>query len=395
MHAGKYSKNVISTASLSLTSDVNPIDKLGWTTSFESVFGAHSGDEYAISVNSATSGLHAALLAFGVGEGDEVISPALTVVMDSFVTDFVGATPVFADVEPDTWNIDPISVKKLITSKTKAIISVSWLGLPTNLSELRQIADTHGLALIDDSAETILDPADRPNDWNMAHCRVFSFESKKHMPTGGEGGMVTTSDPELATKIRKFAGLGYKHLSATTGRTSLAGARDFQNPDYLRFDTVGFNYRMNSVTAAIGVAQVEELPRLLSLRKLAAEHYLQAIEGCSWLIPQRVPNGVTHSYYTFGIDYLGEIQRGVSWQDFYDRYREMGGDGFYANCMNPYLEPVFRGKKIGNNVMEVGLCPNAEGLQRRLMSFKTNYKNVEDMIYQSNIMSNLIDEIGR
>ena len=395
MHPGKYSQAVIDTASLSLTSDANPEDNLGWTTSFESAFGSHSGDKFAISVNSATSGLHAALLAFGVGEGDEVISPGLTVIMDAFVTNFVGATPVFADVDPKTWNIDSASVEKLITPKTKAIISVSWLGLPTNLGELRIIADKHGIALIDDSAETILDSADRPKDWDRAHCRVFSFESKKHMPTGGEGGMITTNDPELATKIRKFAGLGYKHLSATTGRTSLAGARDFQNPNYLRFDTVGFNYRMNSVTAAIGVAQVKELPLLLSLRKQSAELYLEAIEGCTWLIPQHVPEGVTHSYYTFGVDYLGESQRGITWQDFYDRYRELGGDGFYANCMNPYLEPVFRGKILGNREMELGLCPVAEGLQRRLMSFKTNYKNVEDMVNQANIMSKLIDEIGR
>lgn len=395
MHSGKYTEAVIHSASLSLVSDTNPEDNLGWTTSFESSFAAHAGDEYAISVNSATSGLHAALLGFGVTHGDEVISPALTVVMDAFVTDYVGATPVFADVDPKTWNIDPASVERLITPNTKAIISVSWLGLPTNLGELRRIADKHGIALIDDSAETILDSSDRPDDWDRAHCRVFSFESKKHMPTGGEGGMITTSDPDLATKIRKFAGLGYKHLSATTGRTSLAGARDFQNPDYLRFDTVGFNYRMNSVTAAIGVAQVKELPRLLELRKKSAELYLEAVEGCSWFIPQHVPDGLTHSYYTFGIDYHGESQRGVTWQEFYDRYRELGGDGFYANCMNPYLEPVFKGKTFGNYEMALGLCPNAEALQRRIMSFKTNYKDVEQMITQANIMRTLIDEIGR
>lgn len=395
MHVGKYSQSVIDKAVMSLTTDLNPDDNQNWTTSFEVNFAAFAGNLFGISVNSATSGLHAALGGLGIGPGDEVISPALTVIMDAFATNFVGATPVFADVDPQTWNIDPMQVEKLISSKTKAIISVSWLGLPANLKKLREIADKYGVFLIDDSAETIFMEKERPADWGLADCRVFSFESKKHMPTGGEGGMVTTDNEELAKEIRKFAGLGYKHLSSSVGRTSLSGAREVQNPDYLRFDRVGFNYRMNSVTAAIGVAQLDEISKLLFLRKESALRYMNAIKDCEWLVPQFVSPEVSHSYYTFGVSYEGDLKRNVSWQEFYDRFRANGGDGFYANCMNPYLEPVFRNQYTQVQKFDSGLCPVAESLQRRIMAFKTNYKDIDQMEIQANILSSLINEIGR
>jgi len=153
MHQNKYSEIVQKYAVSALISDINPDDGLDWCSSFENSFSLVAQQDYAVAVNSGTSGLHIALLALGIGPGDEVISPSLTVVMDAFATLYVGATPVFADVSPDTWNIDPSSVESLITPKTRAIISVSWFGLPSNLSDLRAIADKYNLALIDDSAD--------------------------------------------------------------------------------------------------------------------------------------------------------------------------------------------------------------------------------------------------
>ena len=394
MHPNKYSDAARTKAMEALFSEVNDEDGLDWPSSFEERFLTVSKQKYAVAVNSGTSGLHVALMALGVGPGDEVISPALTVIMDTFATLYVGATPVFADVLQDTWNIDPASVEALITPRTKAIISVSWFGLPADLVGLRRIADKYGIALIDDSAETILVGDYQPNKASAPDIRVFSFESKKHLSTGGEGGMVTTDSADLAKRIRQAGGLGYRHLSAMTGRTSLA-ARTFQSPEYKRFDAIGFNYRMTPVTAAIGIGQLEDLPEKLQARLDCATAFSTAITGCTWLIPQSTPEGLVHSYYSFGILYDGEAQKGVTWQEFYDRYAEKGGDGYYANCSNPYLEPVFKGKHFGVQKCEFGLAPVAELLQKNIMAFKTNYLDMERLAENAKILGELIDEIGR
>ena len=394
MHPYKYSDAAREYAVKALNSEVNEDDGLDWPTSFEEQFAKVAKQKYAVAVNSGTSGLHVALMALGIGPGDEVISPALTVIMDTFATLYVGATPVFADVLPETWNIDPASVEALITPRTKAIISVSWYGLPADLVSLRRIADKHGIALVDDSAETILISEYQATRESAPDMRVFSFESKKHLSTGGEGGMVTTDDEALAKKIRQSGGLGYKHLSAQKGRTSLA-ARTFQSPTYERFDVIGYNYRMTPVTAAIGLGQLTDLEEKLQARIDCASAFSQAIEGCSWLIPQKTPEGITHSYYTFGILNDGERVKNLSWQDFYDRFAEKGGDGYYANCANPYLEPVFKGKQIGNQLFDVGLSPVAEHLQKNIMAFKTNYLDKDRLAMNAKKLSELIDEIGR
>lgn len=395
MHDGKYSPLAISLACQALKVDLDPRSGLPWVSSFEEEFAKFTKSRFAIAVNSGTSGLHAALMAAGVGPGDEVISPALTVIMDAFSTYYLGATPVFADVDLTTWNISPTTVKSLITAKTKAVISVSWFGLPANLPELREICDKHGLFLLDDSAET-MDMNGLNNDNSVVpDARMYSFESKKHMSTGGEGGMLTTDDEGLAERIRKSGGLGYKHLTAGKGRTSLA-SRVFQNPSYERFDSLGFNYRMTPVTAAIGLGQLENISHLLDSRKSNARFMTDAIRGCTWLIPQPTSqDGVAHSYYTFGISYFGNEANGVSWQEFYDRFCEMGGDGFYSNCKNPYLEPYFKGRVLNSQTLDIGLCPIAEDLQSRIMAFKTNYLDPEQARKQAEILSKLIDEIGR
>lgn len=395
MHKGKYSDKAIQLAAQSLTTDTDSDNNLPWVASLEDRFAKFTGFKFAIAVNSGTSGLHASLLSAGIGPGDEVISPALTVIMDAFATVYTGAIPVFADIENETWNMDPNIVESLITSETKAIIAVSWFGLPSNLTMLRKLCDKYKLLLLDDSAETISVNPLEPDDRYKPDIRVFSFESKKHMSTGGEGGMVVTDNEVLAKKIRQFSGLGYKHLTADRGRTSLA-AKIFQNPSYERFDSIGFNYRMTPVTAAIGIGQLSNIELLLNSRIKAAIKYGEAIKNCDWLVPQPThQDGVNHTYYTFGVRFLGLQKRNLTWTEFYERFTESGGDGFYANCKNPYLEPIFYGKNYGKQLFMSGLCPNAEKLQTEIMAFKTNYLDDAVLSKQTELLSNLIDEIGR
>lgn len=367
---------------------------ISWVTRFENGFCEKFQSKYSIAVNSGTSGLHAALLAAGVKDGDEVIQPSITVIMDSYVTIHVGAKPVFVDVDSDTWNMDIDKLEESITSKTKAIITVSLYGLPLQMDKIMRIAKKYNLLVIDDSAETFLSQFNNSLYTNLADITVYSFERTKHMTSGSEGGMVTTNNEELAEKIRKYAGIGYKGLSADAGRTSL-NSDIYQNPNYERFDTIGFNYRMNSVTAAFGLAQLDILEELVDLRKNIGKRFLSAVKNCSWMIPQKVPENLTHTYFTFGVLYDGFNQKGIKWEKFYQMYKNNGGDGFYACWKNPYLEPSLKNKSYGNQIWKEGLCPKAEDFQKRIMAFKTNYKDFNTADYKISILENLIDEIGR
>ena len=368
--------------------------KFPWVQRFEEVFAEKVGSKYAIAVNSGTSGLHAALFAAGVKPGDEVIQPSVTVVMDAYVTIHMGAIPVFVDIDPNSWNIDAKKIEEKITPKTKAIIVVSLYGLPVDIDPIMEIAKKYNIIVIDDSAETTMSRYKNEVAATRAHIGVFSFEKSKHITSGSEGGMMVTNDEELATKSRKFAGIGYKGLTASAGRTSLASSV-YQDPNYERFDTIGLNYRMNAVTAAVGLAQWERIDFLVERRKKVGAMFLEAIKDCSWIKSQEIPSHSDHSYFTFGALYLGQEAKGISWKEFYNRYKAKGGDGFYACWANPYMEPSLRGKKMGDQVFEKGLCPIAEDYQQKIMAFKSNYRNLDEAKEKTRILKELIDEIGR
>jgi perosamine synthetase len=391
---GKYNGNEAEYVLRALDSE-NPENKaFPWVQRFEEAFAAKVGSTYAIAVNSGTSGLHAALFAAGVGSGDEVIQPSTTVIMDAYVTLHLGAVPVFVDIDPQTWNIDARKIEEEITSKTKAIIVVSLYGLPVDIDPIMAIAKKHNLIVIDDSAETLMSRYKGGVAGTHAHFGVYSFEKSKHITSGSEGGMIVTSNENLAIRARKFAGIGYKGLTAAAGRTSLASSV-YQDPEYERFDTVGFNYRMNAVTAAVGLGQFERVDHLVERRKAIGRMFLDAVAGYSWIKTQEVPAHSDHGYFTFGLLYLGAEQKGVAWKEFYDRYKERGGDGFYACWKNPYLEPSLRGKRMGNQTFEKGLCPIAEDYQAKIMAFKTNYRDLGEARHKANLLSELINEIGR
>ena len=391
---GKYNGNEIKYILQALDSESEETKKISWVQRFEESFAEKVGVKYAIAVNTATSGLHAALFAAGVKEGDEVIQPSKTVVMDAYVTIHLGAVPIFADIDPNSWNISLDDIEKKITPKTKAIIVVSLYGLPVDIDPIMKLAKKHNLLVIDDSAETMVSLYKDKHAGTHADIGVYSFEKTKHMTSGSEGGMIVTNDKKLATLARKFAGIGYKGLTASAGRTSLA-ATTYQNPEYERFDLIGLNYRMNQITAAIGLAQLERIDFLVNRRMIIGEMFLKAIENCEWLISQEIPKYSNHSYYTFGVRYLGHSKKGISWREFYKSYKEMGGDGFYACWKPPYLEPSLKGKKMGNQKFIEGLCPVAEEYQKNLMVFKTNYRDLKEAEEKTLILSKLIDKIGR
>lgn len=288
--------------------------KIPWTLCLEEAFAKRFSINYAIAHNSGTSALHSCLAAAGVGPGDEVISPALTVIMDALVTLHQNAVPVFADIDPQTFNIDPNDIRRKITRNTRAIIVVSLYGLPADMEPIMEIAKEHNLTVIEDSAQCVLGVYKGRLAGTIGHIGAFSFERTKHLPIG-EGGIVVTNDENLAVKVRKCGGIGYKNLRAQEGRMQV-NPSTFQDPDYKRHDFFGWNYRMPEICAAVGLAQVEKIDELVGRRQAIARLFAEAIEGCDWMIPQKTPEGVLHSCYTYAVRYEGEATLGVSWRSF-------------------------------------------------------------------------------
>ena len=371
-----YIKKVLSSDSWSGTGG-------SWNQTLERTFAKKIGTRYAVTFNSGTATLHAALEAAGVGMGDEVVSPALTVMMDTTATLHANAIPVYADIDPKTFNIDPKDIKTKITPKTKAIIVVSLYGLPPEFDKIMEIAKQYNLPVIEDNAQSYLSVYKGRALGTIGHVASYSFENSKHISCG-EGGIITTDDENLARMSRKIGGHGFKNLQAEEGRVRL-NQDEFQNPDYKRHDELGWNYRLSEFSAAIALAQLERGEKLVALRKRSAKILMDVMKESDFLIPQHTPDYCEHTYYTLGVLYEGEQSIGVSWKDFRRAFKEESGDGIYAAWSVPYLEPLIGEKKYRKRCPEiyktleypVGLCPVAERVQKNLMHFKTNYRNVD------------------
>tara|TARA_B100001142_G_scaffold35458_1_gene31253 strand:+ start:1415 stop:2611 length:1197 start_codon:yes stop_codon:yes gene_type:complete len=350
---------------------------------FETAFAEKVGAEYAITFNSGTSTLHAALYAMDVFAGDEVIVPPLTVISNVDVIFAQNAIPVFADIDPNTFNIDPEDIKKKITPKTKAIMPVSLYGLSCDLDPIMQIAREHNIGVINDAAEAHGSLYKGRRIAEIADITSYSTENSKHITTG-DGGIVVTNNEDFAIKMRKFNSLGYAAMTSGDGRIRI-NKDIFQNPNYSRHDDVGLNYRMPEVAAALGLAQTERLEFFINLRISIAEMFDQAIGNCNFFRPQLTPNDYLNTYWTYTVVYENED---VSWEDFRKKYVELGGDGIYAAWKLSYEETVMSSgeyKKVAPFYYDKldyprGICPVAEELQPKLMQFVTNYGSVEEAL---------------
>lgn len=350
-----------------------------FSTRFERAFSAAYGQEYAIAFNSGTSTLHAALLALGCGPGDEVLVPALTPLMCGLAPHYTGATPVFVDSDYDTFLMDPADLESKITDKTKVILVVHMYGAVCDMDAILEISKRYTIPILEDCAQCHMG-TDREGKvaGTFGQIASWSFENSKQL-TCGDGGIITTNDESLAERVRKIGGLGFKTLSAKSGKVR-TDKDSLQNPDWERFDTIGYNYRMNQLAAAVALAQVEQQDKFISLRVASGSSYSQALEGSSLLTPQKPINQNKNSFYTFSARFEGQAF-GISWTDFRKKYMELGGDGIYAASKLLYQEPVFREKSIG-----WGAAPTSEILQSRLMNFTTNQANKAEIDRQMEIL---------
>lgn len=364
----------------------------------EEAFRKRFSMKFAISFINGTSTMHASLEAMGISEGDEVIVPPLTMSATAFAVIQANATPVFADVDLDTFIIDSKSIKEKITSKTKAIITVALYGLSPDMDEINKIAKNKNLKVIEDNAECFLGKYKGNLVGTLGDCASFSFQSSKHL-TSGEGGMVLTNDKRLAENIRKVQSLGYSGVSAKKAKISKL---DIQDPNYLRHQSMGWNYRMPELCCAVALAQVERIDELVEVRIKSAKLFSDVSkEFTEWFTPQLVNKEYVNSYWTWATVLK---KNDITWHDIRDLFIKNGGHGIYAAWQLTYLEPMFTNKNLLGREKYIsnknfsnytkGSCPNAEWLQPRLFQFKTNYWNYNEAEQQSEILYKTLKYFG-
>lgn len=356
----------------------------------EKAFAEKFNSKYAISHCNGTATMHTALVALGVKPGDEVIVPPLTMSSTSLAVLHNGSIPVFADVDRNTFNIDSASIESKITSKTKAIITVSLYGLSPDYDRILDICNRKNLYLIEDNAECFLGTYKGKYVGEFGHFSSFSFQASKHI-TCGEGGMLIANDDAFADKARRFSSLGYAGVSGKQGKIT---RNDIQDPNYSRHVMLGFNYRMSEVQAAVVLGQLERLEELVDVRIRVAKLFKEAIEGSSLVTPQAEPAGYKNSYWAFSMVLNTDDQK--HWYEFKKKFQANGGDGYYAAWKLTYQEPLFQ-----NEIQSMpgvwqkynpGLCPNAEYLQARMIQLKTNYWNFDEAKKQAEILSKTLTE---
>jgi perosamine synthetase len=350
-----------------------------FTTKLEKLFSEKYNQEYAIAFNSGTTTLHSILLAIGCTSKDEVLVPSLTPLMCGLAIHYTGATPVYVDVDENTFLIDPIDLESKITKKTKAIMAVHMYGAVCDMKEIMRISKKYKIPVVEDCAQCHLGKGfDGKYAGTYGVAGSWSFENSKQL-TCGDGGIVTTDSPKVATSVRKIGGLGFKTLTAKAGRVRTDRDK-LQNPNWERFDTIGFNFRMNQMAAAVALAQVERQEDFINLRRLSGIKYTEALKGSKLLRPQQIINGNFNTFYTFSAKF--ETGNGkVTWYEFRKKYMELGGDGIYAASKLLYQEPIFKKLKIGR-----GKTPNAEKIQKQLMNFTTNQSSVKEIEKQCEIL---------
>jgi len=362
---------------------------------FEENFSSRFGSSYGISFTNGTATMHAALEAMGIGPGDEVIVPPLTMSATTFAVLQANATPVFADVDPYTFQIDANSIRDRLTPNTKAIITVALYGLSPDMYPILELAKNCGVKVIEDNAQCFLGTYKGNLVGTLGDCASYSFQSTKHL-TSGEGGIIITNDMQLAENIRKVQSLGYAGVSAAKGKITKL---DIQDPDYSRHVTMGWNYRMPELCCAVALAQTEKIDFHVQHRMSVGKIFQEVANGFGdWFLPQYVPDGYTHSYWTWVV--LLDIDK-VGWHEFRDQFIKFGGDGVYAAWKLSYLEPMFenmsllgREKFISNQNIELyqlGSCPVAEKIQPRLLQFRTNYWDIEEAYNQGEALHKTLD----
>lgn len=279
---------------------------------FERMMADYLGVRDSVAVSSGTAGLHLAVRALDIGEGDEVITTPFSFVASSNCILYERARPVFADIEPRTLNLDPGQVESLITDKTRALLPVHAFGHPADMDALMDIAARYGLAVIEDACEAIGATYNGQKAGTIGDAGVFAFYPNKQITTG-EGGVIATDSPELAGLFRSMR---------NQGRSA--------NNLWLHHERLGYNYRLDELSAALGVAQAAKIDEILDRREAVARSYQTKLGGLKGVILPRVLPGVKMSWFVYVI----RLERGIDRNRVMQYLQEHGVD-----C-RPYFTPI-------------------------------------------------------
>jgi len=290
---------------------INSVIKRGayWTTGpnieeFEKMISEYIGSKYCVVFNSGTSALHSILLAYDIKEGDEVIVPSFTFISTANAPLFVGAKPVFADIEEKTFGLDPEDVKEKITNKTKAIIPIHYGGCPCLIRELKEIAEDHNLILIEDAAESFGANIKDKKVGTFGDSAMFSFCQNKIITTG-EGGCIVTDSKEVYEKLKLIRSHGRQENS-----------NYFTTSGYMGYVTLGYNFRMSDITAALGIAQVKKVNKIIEMRRKNAEYITKKLSKIKEIILPDSPQDYFHVYQMYTI----RIEKGRKIRDDLIKY---------------------------------------------------------------------------
>jgi len=325
-----------------------------YVTQFESMFAAYCGVPYGVATFNGTIALHLVLAALNIGPGDEVIVPSLTFVATANAVAYTGATPVFVDSEPETWNLDPAAVEAAITPRTRAIIPVHLYGHPADMDAIRNIARAHSLTVIEDAAEAHGATYRGQKVGSLGHAAAFSFYANKNITTG-EGGMITTDNRQLADLCRNL--------------------RDhaFSPERHFWHKYLGFNYRMTNLQAAVGLAQVERMDELVAARRRNAARYTERLASIPGITPPPEAPDCTNVYWMYAV--LVEDEFGLTRDEL---RRFLAGEGietrtfFIPLHFQPIYYQAFKGQRfpVAENLCKRGFYyPSASSLTRREIDY--------------------------
>lgn len=309
---------------------------------FEQSVADYVGAKYAVAFSNGTAALHGACYAAGIGEGDEVITTPITFAATSNAVLYCGGTPVFADIDAQTYNIDPKEIKKNITSKTKAIIPVDFTGQPVNLDEIMSIAEENNLIVIEDGAHSFGASYKGHKIGSQAHMTMFSFHPVKPITTA-EGGVITTNSKEYYKKLKLFRSHGI-------AKTPYA---EEQGDWYYEMTDLGFNYRMTDLQAALGLSQMNKIDKFITRRREIAEMYNEELDKIPGVILPKQLDETNSGWHLYMIQ-LDQTVLNKTRKEVFNEMR-LCNIGVHVHYIPVYWHPYY--KNLG---YKKGICPRAE-----------------------------------
>jgi len=328
------------------------------TKEFEELMAEYVGVKYAVAVSSGTTALHTIVRALGIGEGDEVLVPSFTFCASMNVILYERAIPVFVDIEPETYNLDPEDLERKITKRTKAIMVVDVFGHPAEWDEILKIADKYNLKVIDDSCEALGAEYKGKKIGQFGSASAFAFYPNKQITTG-EGGIIVTDDENIAKVARSLRNQGRGEMGA-----------------WLHHERLGYNYRMDEMSAALGVSQLKRIENFLQKREKVAQMYTEKLKKFSWVRPPKVKPYVRMSWFVYVIT----LENGIDRDKVIEEMAKEGipARGYFSPIhLQPYMREMF-GYKGGE-------LPVTENIAKRTLALP----------FHNNLTEEEIDEVIR